>query len=140
MPLSGTGVPYHPNQNHVYLSGLSSSFAPSILPTISDDPICAKPPADYPWAWLKRLLDVHRRARPFFRGDSCPLLDYVHSNQCWGAVQYHRPDIGKGMLLAFRSKEALFVFADLGLCVLDPNATCGVTEADTCLTRRVSGT
>ena len=138
-PLSGTGVPYHPNQNHVYLSGLSSSFAPSILPTISDDPICAKPPADYPWAWLKRLLDVHRRARPFFRGDSCPLLDYVHSNQCWGAVQYHRPDIGKGMLLAFRSKEALFVFADLGLCVLDPNATCGVTEADTCLTRRVSG-
>ena len=44
------------------------------------------------------------------------------------------------MLLAFRCKEASFVFADLGLCVLDPNATCGVTEADTCLTRRVSGT
>jgi len=54
-------------------------------------------------------------------------------------VQYHRSDLGKRMLLAFRSKEALFVFADLGPCAIDPNATCGVAEADTCLTRRVSG-
>lgn len=90
MPLSGTGVPYHPNQNCVYLSGLSSSFAMPIFPPISYDPICVEQPADYPWDRLKRMLDMHRRARPFFREDLYPLLDYVHSNQCWGAMQYHR--------------------------------------------------
>jgi len=43
------------------------------------------------------------------------------------------------MLLVFRRREWPFVSADLGLCALDPNATCGVTEADTRRKQRVSG-
>jgi len=138
-PLSGTGVPYHPGQDYVYLSGLSSSFAMSIFPTLSYDPIRVESPADYPWDWLKRMIEKHRRARPFFRGDFHPLLDYIHSNQLWGAVQYHRSDLAKGMLLAFRRKDSPFVSADFRLHALDPDATYELTDADTCRKRRVKG-
>lgn len=138
-PLSGTAVPYHPGQDYVYLSGLSSSFALSIFPALSYDPIRVESPADYPWKWLKRMIEKHRRARPFFRGDFYPLLDYVHSNQLWGAVQYHRPDLGEGMLLAFRRKNSPFVSADFQLQALDPDATYELSDADTRRKRRAKG-
>lgn len=139
MPLSGTAVPYHPGQDYVYLSGLSSSFAMSIFPAISHDPIRVEPPADYPWDWLKRMIEMHRRARPFFRGDFYPLLNYVHSNQLWGAVQYHRPDLGEGMLLAFRRPDSPFVRADFHLRGLDPAATYEVTNFDVEGSTKTSG-
>jgi alpha-galactosidase len=138
-PLSGTAVPYHPGQDYVYLSGLSSSFATSIFPAISYEPIRVEPPADYPWDWLKRMLDRHRRARPFFRGDFYPLLEHVHSTRAWGAVQYHRPDLGEGMLLAFRRQDSPFVSAEFRLNAIDPAATYELTDTDTNRKRRVSG-
>jgi len=138
-PLSGTGVPYHPGQDYVYLSGLSSSFATAIFPSIGYDPVCVEPPDDYPWNWLKHMLDIHRRARPFFRGDFYPLLKHIHSNQHWGAMQYHRPDLDEGMLLAFRRPESPFVAADIRLQALDLVATYELTDAATDRKQRVSG-
>ncbi len=139
-PLSGTHVPYHPGEDYVYLSGLSSSFALSIFPSISYDPIRVEPPADYPWDWSKRMLDTHRRARPYFRGDFYPLLEHVHSNQLWGAAQYDRPDLGEGMLLAFRRKDSPFVTADFRLHALDPAALYEVTNFDVEGSTKVRGT
>ena len=139
-PLSGTGVPYRPGQDYVCLSGLSSSFLMSIFPAMSYEPIRVEPPADYPWDWLKRMLDTHRRARPFFRGDFYPLIEHVHSNRSWGAVQYDRPDLGEGMLLCFRRPDTpLFVSADFPLRALDMEATYELTDADTGKKQRATG-
>jgi alpha-galactosidase len=85
------------------------------------------------------MLDLHRRARPFFRGDFYPLLEHVHSNRAWGAVQYHRPDLGEGVVLAFRRKNSPFVSADFRLHALEPDAAYEVTDTDTRRKRRVTG-
>jgi hypothetical protein len=111
----------------------------SIFPAISYDPIRVEPPADYPWDWLKRMIEMHRRARPFFRGDFYPLLDYVHSNQHWGAVQYHRPATGDGMVQAFRRPDSPLVRAEFRLCGLDPAATYEIASFDEAGARKVSG-
>lgn len=138
-PLSGTGVPYHPGEDYVYLSGLSSSFAMAIFPSIGYEAVCVEPPADYPWDWLQRILAMHRQARLLFRGDFYPLLEHVHSNQCWGATQYHRGDLGEGMLLAFRRPASPFVSADFRLHALDLTATYELTDIATGRKRCVMG-
>lgn len=124
-PLSGTIVPHGTGKDYNILSGLSSSFGTAIFPSIGYDPIRVEPPADYPWDWLKHMLDIHRRARPFFRGDFYPLLEHVHSNECWGAMQFHRADLGSGMVLVYRRPDSPYTTARFplqglaGACGLD---------------------
>jgi alpha-galactosidase len=123
-PLSGT-VAVGTGNDYKCLSGLASSFGTALFPSIGYDPVSVEPPADYPWDWLKRMLDIHRRARPFFRGDFYPLLEHVHSNQCWGAMQFHRADLGQGMVVVCRRPGSPYVTARFPLqglagdCVLD---------------------
>jgi len=129
MPLSGTGVPYRPGQDYVCLSGLSSSFGTAIFPAIGYEPARVEPPADYPWDWLKRMLDIHRRARPFFRGDFYPLLEHVHSNQCWGAMQFHRADLGARMLVVYRRPDSPLITARIPLRALTAGKACRISRA-----------
>ena len=128
-PLSGTGVPYHPGQDYVCLSGLSSSFVTSISPGISYEPICVEPPAGYPWDWLRRMRDTHRRARAFFRGDFYPLLEQVHSNQLWGAIQFHRADLGAGMVVVYRRPDSPFTTARFLLRGMAADCSCCLDES-----------
>ena len=138
-PLSGTGVPYRPGQDYVTLSGLSPSFATSLFPSISDVPISVEQPANYPWDGLQRMLDIHRRARPFFRGDFYPLLEHIHSNQLWGAMQFHRADLGAGMVAVYRRQDCADTAQTLRLHGLDPVAMYEVTKCDVAGATRVSG-
>ena len=128
-PLFGTGVPYRPGEDYVALSGLSPSFVTGMFPFISDAPIRAEPPADYPWDWLRRVLDTHRRARPFFRGDFYPLLEDTRSNQHWAALQFHRPDLGAGMVLAYRRPQSPFTTARFDLRGLEAGQSCHLEDA-----------
>jgi alpha-galactosidase len=54
-------------------------------------------------------------------------------------MQYHRPDLGEGMLLAFRRKDAPFISADFRLQGLDPAAEYDLQDADTGKTWKQSG-
>jgi hypothetical protein len=49
------------------------------------------------------------RARPLFYGDYYPLLANSPDYDVWAAFQMHRPDLGEGLMLAFRRKDAPLV-------------------------------
>lgn len=74
-----------------------------------------------------------------FYGDYYPLTNDTGAADAWVAMQFHRPDLGEGMLLAFRRKESPFVSADFRLHALDPDATYELIDADTRRKRHVSG-
>ncbi|MEI6519240.1 MAG: alpha-galactosidase, partial [bacterium] len=145
-PLSGTGVPFGTGKDYVCLSGLSSSFGTAVFTSISYDSVCVEPPVDYPWDWLRRMLDIHRRARPFFRGDFYPLLEHVHSNQLWGAMQFHCADLGAGMVVVYRRPDSPFTTARFLLrgvaadcsCYLDDSSSDGISLEGTVLEVRLN--
>jgi len=94
---------------------------------------------DHPWDWQRRMIEEYRRARPMFCGDYYPLTADTGAADTWVAMQFNRPDLGEGMLLAFRRKASPFVSADFRLQALDADATYELTDADTGKKRRVTG-
>jgi alpha-galactosidase len=128
-PLTGTGLPYRPGDDYVALSGLSPSFGTGIFPGLSDVPISVEPPADYPWEWLARTLGVFRLACPFFRGDFYPLLENTVSNEHWAATQYHRTDLGAGIVLLYRRPDSPFIYARFELRGIEAGQVCHLDHA-----------
>ncbi|MFZ4395096.1 MAG: hypothetical protein ACOYOU_05645 [Kiritimatiellia bacterium] len=53
------------------------------------------------------------------------------ASDVWLVMQYHRTDLGEGMILAFRRKDSPFVSADFRLQGLDPAAEYELQDADT---------
>jgi alpha-galactosidase len=74
-------------------------------------------------ARAKRLLDRYRELRPLLVGAWYPLLPYSRAKDVWMASQYHRPDLGQGMILAFRRGECPYPSVEVSLRGLDPAAT-----------------
>jgi alpha-galactosidase len=137
VPLSGTGVLggcRRAGDTYNFRSSLSAAIQFAIFPYESF-PIDAK----YPWKWHKRMMADFRRARPLFHGDYYPLTANAAEDDVWAAFQMHRPDLGEGMILAFRRKDAPFESAKFHLHALDPQATYKLTDADTGRKRQVSG-
>lgn len=86
--------------------------------------------ADYPWDWHRARLAEYRRARPLFLGDYYPLTPFTTSADAWAVAQFDRPDLGEGLLLAFRRGASPFLAADFRLAALDAKATYELTDAD----------
>jgi len=129
VPLSGTGVLAgcrRAGDTYNFRSSLSAAIQFAIFPYESF-PIDKK----YPWAWHKRMMADYLRARPMFHGDYYPLTSNAAENDVWAVFQMNRPDLGEGMLLAFRRKDSPFSVADFRLCALDADATYELTDADT---------
>lgn len=70
-------------------------------------------------ALLKRYLDL----RHLLNGDWYGLLPYTLKPTEWMASQFNRPDLGEGMVLAFRHAESPYPVAEVRLHALDPAAT-----------------
>jgi alpha-galactosidase len=85
------------------------------------------------------MIEEYKRARPFFYGDYYPLNGGSAASDVWLVMQYHRPDLGEGMLLAFRRKDAPFISADFRLQGLDPAAEYELQDADTGKTWKQTG-
>ena len=117
-PLSGTGTTPRPGQDYDTLSALSPSLVMGLFRGLSDVPVIPEPPADYPWDWLRRILETERRAWPFLLGDYYPLLAPTVSTEHWSACQFHRPDLDAGLVLTFRRQESPYVKALFPLCGL----------------------
>ena len=86
---------------------------------------------DHPWDWQRRMIQEYKRARPFFYGDYYPLMGGSAATEAWLVMQFNRPDLGEGMVLAFRRKDSPFVSADFRLQGLDPAAKYELQDADT---------
>ncbi len=87
----------------------------------------------------RRAYDECRRVAPYMLGDYYPLTPYTIQGADWIAWQFHRPEIGGGVVQAFRRDKndaAVKVYRLQGLL---PSATYELTDLDAATTRKVSG-
>jgi alpha-galactosidase len=129
MPLHGFGAvsldPYD------FRSGMGSSFA---LAIDYQDPKSAN------WAPAKRLLDEQRRIRHLYSGDFYPLTPYSVDAKTWIAWQFDRPDLGEGLIQAFRRKDSPCEATQFKLRGLEPGAASyRITNLDVAGTTEATG-
>ncbi|MFH1008804.1 MAG: alpha-galactosidase [Candidatus Latescibacterota bacterium] len=79
---------------------------------------------------LRKLLNEYLQVRPYFLGDYYPLTPYSLEQDTWMAWQFDRPDLGEGMVQAFRRTESPDESACYPLRGLDPDAEYGITDLD----------
>jgi len=91
-------------------------------------------PADYPYDRVKAALQEYRDVQKYFLGDYYPISQYSQASDAWMAWQFDRPDLGEGLVQAFRRPDSLSESATLPLRGLDAEARYTVTNRD------VSGT
>ena len=93
IPLHGVGSisldPYH------FRSGMGSNF--SLALNYYDDPSI--------WEPATKLLNEYIEIKHIFRGDFYPLTPYSTFQKVWISWQFDRPDIGEGLIQAFRRLE-----------------------------------
>jgi len=88
------------------------------------------PDTPYPHDWLKARLAEYLRARECFSGDYY-CLDAFHAGEgAWTLMQFDRPDLGRGVVEAFRGEKSFYRSADIRLRGLDPEAKYEVEDAD----------
>ena len=61
---------------------------------------------NYPYQWLRDRLNEYHRAKRYFAGDFYPLMPFDNTFTFWTASQYHRPDLGEGLIEVFRKSES----------------------------------
>ena len=71
----------------------------------------------------KALLKTYREIRHLLIGAWYPLLPYSRDPIGWHASQYHRADLGEGMVVVLRRQESPFPTADFVMHGLDEAAT-----------------
>ena len=82
------------------------------------------------WPELKKRLDEYHTLRPLYSGDFYPLTPYAPGEDAWIAWQFDRPDLGEGMIQAFRRNECEAETLNVVLHGLDENARYAVTNRD----------
>jgi alpha-galactosidase len=127
-PLQGTGTLVGPSKidgfhservdPYVFLSDMSPDMTPC---WDMRDP-------NLNYAALRRLTGYWKRVNRFYSGDYYPLTPYSLDSGVWMAWQFHRPDLGAGMVQAFRRSEAAAGSMRLKLRGLYPERRYRVTE------------
>ncbi|MCW5858522.1 MAG: alpha-galactosidase, partial [Caldilineales bacterium] len=95
--------------------------------------------ADLPLERIRRLMDEALAMRKFFSGDFYPLLSFSLAADAWAAWQYDRPDLGEGMVVAFRRHESPFPVWEAKLQALAPEAVYELCSWDDHSRRRLAG-
>jgi len=85
---------------------------------------------EYDFALCRRLLNEYLSVRQYFTGDFYPLTPYSLEQSAWIAWQFDRPDLGEGLLQAFRRPTCSEESAIYRLFGLDPAAMYAVTNFD----------
>jgi alpha-galactosidase len=123
---------------------LRSSLGPGLVMCTRTSP--AGHPEGFlpPWEaydtdWLRASMEEERMVQPFFLGDFYPLVSYSLADDAWAAWQFDRPDLGSGMILAFRRQASPFAAMTARLRSLDPDARYEMTDRDDGSVRNTSG-
>jgi alpha-galactosidase len=129
VPLS-TGC--SPRQDDYYFR---SAMGPGIV--LGTDPNPTKQPEGSlePWvaydpAWLRARVEEQRDLRPCYYGDFYPLLPYSLGDGGWAAWQFHRPDLGGGVVQAFCRARSAYDTVRIRLRGLEADADYTVTDVD----------
>jgi len=80
---------------------------------------------------VRRLTAEWRKIAAYYFGDYYPLTSYSAENDVWMAWQFDRPDLGEGMVQAFRRANSTYEAARFKLRGLEPDARYGVSNLDT---------
>lgn len=88
---------------------------------------------------LHRLVAQWRRVAGDFFGDYYPLSRYDSHDDVWMAWQFDRPEIGQGMVLAFRRPHSPVELARYKLRGLEPSVRYRVTNLDDSETTELTG-
>jgi alpha-galactosidase len=94
---------------------------------------------DLDWALLRRICAEWRAVVHCFEGDYYPLTPYSVAEDQWIGWQFHRPDLGEGIVQVFRRGKSVYESVRLQLRGLDPKATYVVTDQDEGKPRRMTG-
>jgi len=82
------------------------------------------------WAAGAAAVEQYKAVKQYFLGDFYPLTPYSVSNNVWLAYQFDRPDLGQGLVQAFRRSSAAGAALSLPLCALEPNARYAISNFD----------
>lgn len=129
LPNGLVSVPLNRLDDYSFHSALASSL---ITGWIADDP-------KFDTARAKAITDAYRRVRHLLSGDWYGLTGYSRDETKWLASQYHRDDLGEGIVLAFRRAKCDGATLRVKLRGLDERAAYRVTSATSGTTRRASG-
>ena len=118
MPYHGTGAPLTDPYT------LRSSFCPAYR--IGFD--ARDQSANH--ALLRRTVEEFRQVEPYLLGDFYPLTPYSLENNVWMAWQFDRPELGQGVVQAFRRPESVDESRRFRLRGLEPDAQYVLTDVN----------
>jgi alpha-galactosidase len=79
---------------------------------------------------VRRYMQEWRQINPLFSGDYYPLTPFSRDDRHWIAWQFHRPDLGEGVIQSFRRATCPATAMRFPLRGLDPLAAYAVTDMD----------
>ncbi len=93
---------------------------------------------ELPFEEARRLLTQWKNdVAPNYSGDFYPLTPFTTSNDAWMAWQFDRPEIGQGVVQAFRRAGSIYESARVKLRGLQPDARYSVTDIDNPKTKQI---
>ncbi len=115
-----------------------SAYSPSVQFALTEGP---EPPSadDVDVELARKLMNEYRSVRHCFYGDYWPLTSYSLTEDAWMAWQLDRPDLGEGIVQAFRRSECDIQTCHHRLRGLEPDAHYEVSGLDIPETTRVRG-
>jgi hypothetical protein len=90
-------------------------------------------------ALAARRIAEFKSLRHLAVGDFYPLTDYSLGPKEWIGYQFHRDDLGEGMVLLFRRDKSRYAAMDVALQGLSQSQLYELTNADTGKTVRLTG-
>ena len=88
---------------------------------------------------MRLMTSQWRDVSKYYYGDYYPLSPFSVATDTWMAWQFDRPDLGEGMVQAFRRPETSFAVIGFQLKGLDPNATYSVRNLDAKSAKKMTG-
>jgi alpha-galactosidase len=125
-PLSSTGTENHPSDSYYTRSCYSTGLVFHHILFMKDLNL-----KTYPWEWHRSMIEEFKRARPFFEGDYYSLGQCTIHPTDWCVMQFNRPDLQGGIVLAFRRPLSPYIQAEFKLSGLDPKKNYKFEDADT---------
>ncbi len=102
VPLVACAPPTHPGDDYTFRSGLYGGMGFGLFHVCAFDEAPTYPAADYPVEWHRQKIQEYQDCKPYFSGDFWVLADCGAEDDVWAAYQMDRPDLGRGVILAFR--------------------------------------
>jgi alpha-galactosidase len=130
VPYYGTGVPNGDNDEYMTRSQWCPWFAIG-----RNEP--RRPGLD--WTNYRRMVAEWRAMSIYFSGDYYPLTPHSRSQTAWMAWQFDRPDLGEGMIQAFRHAESPYESIRVKLHGMDPNAVYDIMNLDASTPKQIGG-